>query len=106
MELLLITTIPIFLLLVAIGITLIRGKGGWLLAGWNTMSPEKRAKYNQKSLFRFAGCLIILSGVFVVITMVVAYFENHTAAIASIITFMVVLVAGVIYANTSKRFRV
>ena len=55
----------LFLLL---GFVFAAGKGGFLIAGWNAMSPEERARYDEKALFRnmsammfsCAGCLAVM----------------------------------------------
>ena len=45
-----------------IGILLYGGKAGFLLAGYNTMSREEKAKWDEKRLLRFSGkCIIVLS---------------------------------------------
>ena len=44
------------------------GKGGFLIAGWNMMSPQERARYDEKAVFRnmsammffCAGCLTLI----------------------------------------------
>ena len=45
-----------------IGILMYGGKAGFLLAGYNTMSREEKAKWDEKRLLRFSGkCIIVLS---------------------------------------------
>ena len=56
------------LLFLLLGILFSMGKGGFLIAGWNTMSPEERARYDEKAVFRnmsalmfsCAGCMALL----------------------------------------------
>lgn len=56
------------LLFLLLGVLFFRGKGGFLIAGWNTMSPEERARYDEKAVFRnmsalmfsCAGCMVLL----------------------------------------------
>ena len=48
--------------MLVIGILLYGGKAGFLLAGYNTMSREEKAKWDEKRLLRFSGkCIIVLS---------------------------------------------
>ena len=55
-------------LILFFGILFRRGKGGFLIAGWNLMSPEERARYDEKAVFRnmsammfsCAGCLALM----------------------------------------------
>lgn len=50
----------VFVLLLAlaffvISVFLFKGKGSWLIAGYNTASVEVRAKYNEKKLCQTVG---------------------------------------------------
>ena len=48
--------------MLVIGILLYGGKAGFLLAGYNTMSREEKAEWDEKRLLRFSGkCIIVLS---------------------------------------------
>lgn len=40
------------LLFLLLGILFSAGKGGFLIAGWNMMSPEERARYDEEAVFR------------------------------------------------------
>ena len=56
------------LLFLLLGILFSMGKGGFLIAGWNMMSPEERARYDERAVFRnmsalmfsCAGCMALL----------------------------------------------
>lgn len=37
-------------LFAVLSILLLSGKGSWLIAGYNTASPEEKAKYDSKKL--------------------------------------------------------
>ena len=45
------------LLFLVLGICLFLGKGAWLIAGYNTMPPEEKRRYDKKKLCRAAGSL-------------------------------------------------
>ena len=47
--------IAVFLIL---GIVFLKGKGTFLIAGYNTMSPEERAQYDEKILCRGMGIMM------------------------------------------------
>jgi hypothetical protein len=103
-----IVTIPIVLLFLGIGITYVVGKGNkgeFLLAGWNTLSAEKRARYNKEALFTFLGWVFIVSAVLTVIFMAGVIFESPFILWTSGVAWLVVLLGGVIYSNMGKRFR-
>ena len=40
------------LMLLALAVLFALGKGGFLIAGWNVMSPEERARYDEKKVYR------------------------------------------------------
>ena len=91
-----------------IGISLVVSKGekgDWAVAGWNTMSPEKRAKYNKAVLFTFVGWFFIAVAILTVITLVVTALEHAILTPVSWIVWTAFLAVGVVYANVSKRFR-
>lgn len=56
------------LLFLLLGVLFWMGKGGFLMAGWNTMSPQERARYDEKAVFRnmsalmfsCAGCMCLM----------------------------------------------
>ena len=56
------------LLFLALGVLFALGKGGFLIAGWNVMSPEEKARCDEKAVFRnmsalmfcVAGCLALM----------------------------------------------
>lgn len=45
----------IVVLFAALSLLLLSGKGAWLIAGYNTSSPEEKAKYDEKRLCRVSG---------------------------------------------------
>lgn len=44
------------------GISLICGKGTWMIAGYNTMSKEEKAKHDIKKISRGVGILLLIVG--------------------------------------------
>lgn len=100
-----ITYLMIVIFMAILGIVFLCGKGAMLIAGYNTSSPEERARMDEKQLCRFmgkfcfamAGCwLIAAAGVF---------WGQEAFHITGISLFVVVIIAGLIYANTGNRFK-
>ena len=53
-----------------ISLVLLSGRGAFLIAGYNTMSKDKKAKYNEKRLCRMMGCgLSIITLIMVIATL-------------------------------------
>ena len=45
----------VIILFIVLGIVFINGKGSSLIAGYNTMSPEEKGKYDTVALTKFMG---------------------------------------------------
>lgn len=89
-----------------LAIPLLLGKGGFLIAGYNMMPDEKRAKYNEKRVCRSMGVMLLI-----LITCIVsadALYDHGMTALSVIarVVWIFVLVAFLIWANTApgKRF--
>lgn len=107
-ETLLLTGINILigLPLILIGFVLYRGKGGFLLAGWNTMPKEKKKEWDEKKLLRFNGKCIIALGLLLVLMGVLPLLGIKTAWVNGIgwFAFMILIIWMVVYQNTKNRF--
>ena len=78
-----------------------------LIAGYNTSSPEKKARYNERALTRFVGMMLISSGavlavggVFILLDVLSFYMMAISWAV-----FFVVMIFGLFYVNLSPRFK-
>lgn len=47
------------LLFLALSIPLLAGRGSWLVAGYNTMAPGQRKRYDERKLCRVTGCMLL-----------------------------------------------
>ena len=93
--------IVVFLLL---GILFTRGKGAFLIAGYNTASKAEKAKYDERDLCRFMGKLMFaLAGCQCVMAMGLVRFGMWLFWVG-MAAFLAVVFGGVIYANTGNRF--
>lgn len=81
------------------------GKGANLIAGYNTSSPQEKSKYDEKALCRFMGKLMLsLAGCFLLCG-VAELFQTMALLWLGMALFLLLTVAGAIYANTGNRFR-
>ena len=55
---LLLAELAVTALFVGLGVLFSKGKGAFLIAGYNTMSKEKKARYDKNALCRFMGKLM------------------------------------------------
>lgn len=95
----------IVLFLVILGVVFLCGKGAFLIAGYNTMSPEEKARWDEKALCKAVGVLMLVCAVFFAVVGLSAVFQNYILLTVSTISFLVVVFAGVVYVNTTKKFK-
>ena len=90
-----------------LGIALRFGNYSGLLAGYNTMSEEKKKKWNEKAITRFIGNLFIVEAIIVISggILVMNNIAPQTIMIISWVVFVSLHVIGVIYVNKSSRFK-
>ena len=94
--------VGVFLLL---GVIFSRGKGAFLIAGYNTAPREEKARYDEQALCRFMGKLMFaLAECWCPVILGTALDLGWLLGIG-IAAFLGVIFGGVIYANTGNRFR-
>ena len=97
--------LAVIALFVGLGILFSKEKGAFLIAGYNTMSKEKRARYDKKALCRFMGKLMFALAACWVPVALGAVLDMDWLYGAGIAAYLLVIAAGVIYANTGGRFQ-
>ena len=91
-------------LLALLGVLFSRGKGAFLIAGYNTAPAAEKARYDEKALCRFMGKLMfLLSGCQAVMGLGAAW-AGMWLYWLGLALFLASAVGGVIYANTGRRF--
>lgn len=80
---------------------------GGLIAGYNTASPEKKAKVNEKALTRFVGMMLIVSGTVLLLGGIFVLFNIAPWFMMAVSWsfFFVVIVFGLFYVNLSPKFK-
>ena len=73
-----------------------------LIAGLNTMSKEKKKRYNIKRIKLCLSAVLMFSGVILGIG---GFFDNGIFSIVSWLLSVVLIIGGVIFINVSKLFR-
>ena len=93
-------TMAFFLLL---GVIFSCGKGGSLIAGYNSSSSEEKAKYDEKALCRAMGRLMFVFAACTAVVALSVVFDRTAFLWAGIVLYVVVAIGGVVYMNTSKK---
>jgi len=81
------------------------GKATWLIAGYNTLSKEKKDKYDARQLNRFISNLLFAMSALLFLLVVSITYNIVALAIVTGAIFIVVLFSALIYANTGNRFQ-
>ena len=90
---------------IVFGIILCSGRGVDMIAGFNTASPEERAKWDEKALCRGVGILLFLILGCMVLIAVISVLGTTTLVWGGLVFTAAVSVGGMIYINKSKRFK-
>ena len=102
---LLLAELAVMALFVGLGILFSKGKGAFLIAGYNTMPRAKKERYDQRGLCRFMGKLMFALAASWVPVALGAVLDMDWLYVAGIAAYLIVIAAGVIYANTGHRFQ-
>ncbi|MDR0470218.1 MAG: DUF3784 domain-containing protein [Nitrososphaerota archaeon] len=79
-------------------------KGSFLISGYNTLSKDQRAKYNEKALCRFIGWLLIVIALCMLFFPVGLYLDMIWLAYCGIGFTLISVFGAIIYLNTGNRF--
>lgn len=81
-------------------------KASGLIAGFNTMPKEEKAKYDEEAMTRFVGNLLMASSVVILLPLAFLSFTEDPERLigGSWALFVAIIVGGVVYANTGNRF--
>ena len=61
------------LLLLILSVFLFKGKGAWLIAGYNTASKEEQAKYDKKKICKATGYICLVSALMLFVMAYMGY---------------------------------
>jgi hypothetical protein len=92
------------LLFLLLGYLFSQGKCAWLIAGYNTSSPEKKKQIDEKALCSFMSCLMSALAACWWLIVLSDLLERRALLWLGVVLFFLVAIGGVIYANTGKRF--
>ncbi|MEG0259310.1 MAG: DUF3784 domain-containing protein [Lysinibacillus sp.] len=96
--------IGVILVFVMMAFVLLRGKGAFLIAGYNTMSAAEKERYDEVALCKFMGKLMLSIAFSMLFILLDAIFEVGWGFIVGTISILVLSIGGVIYMSTGNRF--
>lgn len=100
-----IVPIGLLLLFAALGIYLLQGKGGWLIAGYNTMPQEEKEKYDEAALCKATGKLVLAIAFTIALITAGGLLEMNALIVSGVVLMVAYILFGVIYINTGERFK-
>ncbi len=96
----------VFLLVSVLGIVLRSGRGAFLISGYNMLSQEQKANYDEKALCRFVGNMLFVIALFLVLSTIGGIFELTWLIALSVTALFAYIIGCLIYANTKNRFKI
>ena len=82
-----------------LGVFMLQGKGAGLISGYNMLSKEKKALYNEKALCRYTGWLLILVSICIALMTVGMQFYFSWLIWGSMVSLVVICFGGVFIGN-------
>ena len=97
----LIMLIPFLIL----AIVLSKGKGAFLLAGYNTMSENEKAEYDEVAMCKFASKIMYGICFSILLWALSDMLKNQVLFIIGCILFVSLIIFSIVYTNTGNRFK-
>lgn len=97
----LIILIPLIILAIALS----KGKGASLLAGYNTMSAEKKAQYDEVALCKFMSKIMYGLSFSIFLWALSDLLDMQILFVIGLILFTCLIILAVVYPNTGNRFK-
>lgn len=101
----LITLFIITLLFFILSIYLLQGKGGFLIAGYNTMPEDEKKNYDEAALCRAMGKMMMAITVCLLIFMIGPIIDTEWPFVIGSILMVAVIVVGLIYMRGGQRYK-
>ena len=86
-------------------VVLSKGKGSFLLAGYNTMSDSEKEKYREDELCKFMSKIMYGICFSLLLMALSEYFKMQFLLITGIILIVGLIVFSMVYSNTGNRFK-
>lgn len=94
-----------FIAFLTFAILLSKGKGAFLIAGYNTMSDSEKAKYDEIALCKFMGKIMYGISFSILLWALSEMLEIQVLFIIGLVLFSCLLVLVLVYSNSGNRFK-
>ena len=98
-----ILTLAIPLGAVVWGVNIYHQKGTWFLAGWNTMSQEERATYNEEASCQLFGRCVVFCGVGAFLLLYGSFQQNDFIICAGLGVVAIMIILSIIIPKINRK---
>ncbi|TFD93693.1 DUF3784 domain-containing protein [Jeotgalibacillus sp. R-1-5s-1] len=91
--------------LLIMAIVLSRGKGAFLIAGYNTMPKNEKAQYDETAICKFMGKVMFGISFSIFLMGLSELLDQQTLLIIGLILLFGLIIFTLIYSNTKDRFK-
>lgn len=95
----------LIVLFVILGFVFLSGKGGFLIAGYNTMSEEEKKKINEGALLKTMGKLMFALAFIMLFWIFSSIWEIDWLFYVGLVLFLLFVFGTIIRVNTSKKYK-
>lgn len=95
----------LIVLFIVLGNVFHSGKGLSIVAGYNTMSEEQKAKINEQELLKAMGNMSFGLAFSLMFWVASSLYDRNDLFIIGLILFLVILFGTIIHVNTSDKFK-
>lgn len=95
----------IMLLLIAMSIALLMGKGTWLIAGYNTLDKEEKEQYDRIALCKFIGKYLLSIALLLPVIPVGGIFKIKWLTAVYVAYVLISTIIVIVYCDTGNRFK-
>lgn len=100
-----IVSLFVLVLFLILAIVFSKGKGAFLIAGYNTLPDKEKEKYNEAELCKFMGKMMYGICFSILLWILSDIFEIQILLVIGVVLFVALILFLLIYANTGNRFK-
>ena len=98
-----ILTLAIPLGAVVWGVNIYHQKGAWFLVGWNTMSQEERATYNEEAICHLFGRCVVFCGVGAFLLLYGSFQQNDFIICAGLGVVAIMIILSIVIPKINRK---
>lgn len=95
----------LIILFIILGFIFSNGKGGFLIAGYNTMTEEDKKKINESALLKTMGKLMFALAFIMLFWLFSSLWDIDWLLYIGIVLFLLLVIGTIIRVNTSKKYK-